>query len=484
LIELLTSNWIGFGVAGTIIVFTLLLIISMRPDAATLVVLFLLYANIPVIAKLFYGVPHIVATSFSLLLVFPLGSYLIIRRQKLIIDFPFLLMTGFWGTSILSALLFAKNMDRAVEWLGTYLFEGLALYFLIINVIRKPETLRRVIWALLLTGGLLGTMTLYQEVTHSYHHTFGGLAQRYEYDELDSEKIIIEKEKRKGSRSKDITIHRAGGPIGNPNRYGQMMVVLLPLGLFRFWSENSLRMRLLAVVFTLLILSGVLLSYSRAAFVAILLLLIVMTFMRYIRPSQLMVSAALLVMITLVAAPGYWTRMDTIRGVEGLVSKNASVKPDAITRSRITETLAALYVFFDYPILGVGPAQYSKYYSIEYMGISEIAFRRVTTTRRAHCLYTELAAETGIVGFSLFMAIVFFIMIHLMKARRRWINKNPEFSHMATAILLSIIAYLGTAIFAHLSYQRYYWSLIALGGAAIHIFASEASDDELPDMRS
>jgi O-antigen ligase len=227
-----------------------------------------------------------------------------------------------------------------------------------------------------------------------------------------------------------------------------------------------------------------LLSYSRAAFVAILLLLIVMTFMRYIRPSQLMVSAALLVMITLVAAPGYWTRMDTIRGVEGLVSKNASVKPDAITRSRITETLAALYVFFDYPILGVGPAQYSKYYSIEYMGISEIAFRRVTTTRRAHCLYTELAAETGIVGFSLFMAIVFFIMIHLMKARRRWINKNPEFSHMATAILLSIIAYLGTAIFAHLSYQRYYWSLIALGGAAIHIFASEASDDELPDMRS
>jgi hypothetical protein len=484
MIELLTSNWISFGVAGAIIFFTLLLIISMRPDAATLVVLFLLYTNIPVIAKLFYGVPHTVATSFSLLLVFPLGSYLIIQRQKLIIDFPFLLMAGFWGTSLLSALFFAKNMDRAVDWLEVYLYEGLSLYLLLINVVRKPEMLRRVIWALLLAGSLLGMLTLYQEITGSYHHTFGGLVQRYEYDEMDSTEINIEKENRKESLSKDITIHRAGGPIGNANRYGQIMVVLLPLGLFRFWNENSLRMRLLAVVFTLLILSGVVLSYSRAAFVTILLLLIVMTFMRYIRPAQLIMSVLLLLIVTLFAAPGYWTRMDTIRGAEGLFTKNASAKPDAVTRSRVTETLAALYVFFDYPILGVGPAQYSKYYSIEYMGISEIAFRRITKTRRAHCLYTELAAETGIIGFSLFMAIVLFIMVHLMKARRHWINKSPELSDLATAILLSIIAYLGTAVFAHLSYQRYFWLLIALGGALIHISASEAIDDKLIDRRS
>ncbi|MEK7727844.1 MAG: hypothetical protein AAB354_05480, partial [candidate division KSB1 bacterium] len=34
---------------------------------------------------------------------------------------------------------------------------------------------------------------------------------------------------------------------------------------------------------------------------------------------------------------------------------------------------------------------------------------------------------------------------------------------------LSLVCYLGTALFLHLSYQRYYWFLLALAGAALQI---------------
>jgi hypothetical protein len=41
--------------------------------------------------------------------------------------------------------------------------------------------------------------------------------------------------------------------------------------------------------------------------------------------------------------------------------------------------------------------------------------------------------------------------------------------------LLGIFGYFGTAMFLHLSYQRYYWFLMALAGAALLIFEKEAA---------
>ena len=43
----------------------------------------------------------------------------------------------------------------------------------------RLETLRRIIWVLLVAGSILGSLTIYQELTGSYHNTFGGLAMRY-----------------------------------------------------------------------------------------------------------------------------------------------------------------------------------------------------------------------------------------------------------------------------------------------------------------
>ncbi len=450
---------------GAVILVGLLALIVAWPEVGTLTVIFVLYTNIAVVATTIHGVPHVVASLFPLVLVVPLVSYLVFKGERLIIDQPFVLIVVFLAV-LLASSLFAKDLKIAIEWIMKFLVEGLVLYLLIINVVRNLATLRRVIWVLMLAGSLLGGLTVYQEVTQSYDQTFGGLAQRQVGDEVEENGDMFFR------TSTDW--NRAGGPVdGNANRFAQIMIVLLPLALFRFWGERSRWLQAFAVAASVLIVSGVLLTYSRGAFVTLMLLLVIMTFMRYIRPHQILASVAGLIFLIAAVAPGYFIRMDTLRGVEGLFSQKASHKPDAVTRGRATEMLAAWNAFRDYPILGVGPGQYTPFYSQYYHRNIDNALRYIPKTRRAHSLYPELAAETGVIGLVSFMAIVLLIMYQLWQARRRLIQSRPDLANIATAFLLSIIAYLGTSVFTSFAYQRFYWLLLALAGAAIQIFHSE-----------
>ena len=66
---------------------------------------------------------------------------------------------------------------------GTYLTEGLILYLLVSNAVRSTRTLNRVVWILIIAGSLLGAISIYQELTHTYTNNYGGLAQ---VDRVDS----------------------------------------------------------------------------------------------------------------------------------------------------------------------------------------------------------------------------------------------------------------------------------------------------------
>ena len=128
------------------IVGVLFLAIAMfaRPNASTLVVLFILYTNAAVVAVRFHGVPYIVGVAFPILLISPLGYYLIFRRQKIIVNQVILLLILFLGVQALSAF-FARFTSVVMQSLTTYMIEGVLIYFLIINTIRSLALLRQAI---------------------------------------------------------------------------------------------------------------------------------------------------------------------------------------------------------------------------------------------------------------------------------------------------------------------------------------------------
>ena len=97
-----------------------------------------------------------------------------------------------------------------------------------------------------------------------------------------------------------------------------------------------------------------------------------------------------------------------------------------------------------------------------------------------HNLYLETLAETGVTGMACLLAIFFVIMHELWKERRLWMQSNPEIASWATAFFLCLCAYAISAVFAHLSYQRYFWVLVALSSAAVRIIHSMREEQEMP----
>jgi hypothetical protein len=457
-------------VLGAVMLLGALTLMFVWPEIATLLVAFVLYSNLAAVAIRYHAVPTFLAGAVGLPLAIPLANYLILRRERLRIDRVFALMLVFLLVLIASSF-FAKDMGMAEKRIGTFVLEGLVLYLLIINVIRSLTTLRRVVWTVILVGSLLGAMSFYQALTHSYGQQFGGLA--YRDLKFEIAKGTTTDETGTGTLAKARLADRAQGPLGDPNYYAQIMLIVLPLALFRFWNESSRWLRAFAAVASGFILCGVLLSYSRGAFLTLVLLIFILMFMRYVRPFQVVVFVLFLVILIALFVPNYQQRMETILGGKGLFFKDAAVRPDYVTRSRATEMRAAFAVFADHPLLGVGPGQYAPFYSVSYQLKPEVAVVHIPKTRRAHNLYLEMAAETGLIGLTIFMSIILVVLYGLLRARRGWAHRRPDLCNIATALGLSIIAYLGTSVFLQLAYERYHWFLLAVAGAALHIFRSE-----------
>lgn len=457
-------------------------LVFLWPEIATLTVILVLYSNGAALAVQNYGVPKFAAAGFTLLLAIPLFHYLVLRREKLRIDWVLRLMLVFLLV-LLASSLFAKDPALAADRIATYVLEGLVLYLLIVNVVRTQATLTRILWVVLLVGSFLGALSLYQAATGSYQQQFGGLAQRNLRFELNEQGGV--KADKPGKAAPPVRrVERAEGPIGDPNIYAQIMVVLLPLAFFRYWGESSRRLRWAAAGAAGFILAGILLTYSRGAFVALVLMIIIMIILRYVKLSRVLLAAAGLALLVALLNPSYYKRIGTIVTAKSLISEDPTERADSAIRGRTTEMLAALLAFADHPILGVGPGQYSPFYSVAYQSRPEIAFKQITQTRRAHNLYLELAAETGLIGLTVFMVIVVGVLYQLHTARRRWAETRPDLANLATGLWLSLVAYLGAGIFLQLAFERYYWFLLALAGAALHIFRSQEEMEKANSLKA
>jgi len=444
----------------------------LRPELATLAAVFLLYTNIPVLATR-YGLPKAAAAASMLLLAVPLLHHVIGRREALRIDRTFRLMLVYLAILLVSSL-GVRAPGVAAGYIGTFLMEGLALYLLIVNVVRSVSALRRVIWVLLLAGSLLGALTIYQEATGSFHQQFGGLAFRNDAS-LTLQQAAADPEAVEDMRSVAPTKNpRAGGPVGETNRFAQILLVLLPLGVWLYRTAPTRLLQSCAAAAGLLMLGGIIFSDSRGAFVALILTATVAVRMKWFSLRNVLTSAIALVLVVPLVAPHYVERVVSIATAVDLARDvNSANEVDGATRGRVTEMLAAWQAFLDHPVLGVGPGQYFPVYSVQYQNKDvRLKFRDLQTPRRAHSLYLEMAADVGIVGTAVFLLMFMGLMRALLHASRQVAAGTSDAADLAAALFLSLVAYAGTALFLHLAYVRYFWLLIALSSAALHAMSS------------
>jgi O-antigen ligase len=453
--------WIGLGLL-------ILMAILAKPNFATMLVVFILYTNAAVIAVQFHDVPSLVGGSLPALLIFPLASYLIIRREKIILS-PILVPIFFFFAVQVAGTLFAEYRAEATSNLVTFISEGLILYFLIINVVRTQRLLRQVMWALLIAGALIGGLSFYQQLTHTYNNNYWGFAQMSNAA-FATGQVTLEG---------NVQQWRMEGMIGEKNRYAQVMLMLVPLGMFRVFGEKKTLLRVLAGVATAFIALGASMAFSRGAAVGFVLMLVIMVFMRYIKLYQ--IGVILLGLILLMeAVPQYRARLTSLEGLTGMFAEeetNTGVA-DGATLSRLTEMGAAGLVFLDHPVIGVGPGLFRYYYE-EYAEL--VGLRVKGQERSAHSLYLQVAAETGLLGLVCLFITLYMTMRGLARVRKRWMADEPDLANMATGYMLSIVTYLTTGIFLHFAFIRYFWLIMALAAAVIYVAEQRALAARQPD---
>ncbi len=429
---------------------------------------FVFYTNLAVVLTRFHGVPQIIASSIAVLLLIPVTRALIVERQPLVVTPVLPLVLIFLGTLFLAGV---RSPEPTVvqNTLGLYLTEGLLLYLLVSNAVRTTPMLTRVIWTLILAGALLGGLSIFQELTHSYANDYGGFAQVDRLDSGGGFNVASE------SAAKDLR-PRLGGPIGSENRYAQILAVVLPLALIRAFRDTRRIRRLAAGTASVLIAGGIFLTFSRGAAVAVAVTLLMTLLLRELKLRNVLPALAVLTAIVFFVVPDYVIRLSSLEGVTALssTSTDSTNRPDSALVGRETENLAALHTFMDHPVTGVGPGVYFAEYSRDYA--NRLGLRYLGSERRGHSLYLELTADTGIIGLTAFMAMVGVPLVLLFRSARYWRDRDPERAIIASSFLFALIAYLASAMFLHLSYQRYFWAVLALASAALWVLRRDQAD--------
>lgn len=421
-------------------------VVAVRPDAAAIVVVGLIYSNAPVVMVAFHDLPVALAAAVPAILAAPLAYDLLVRNERVVVTPALPWIVAYFVVEIV-ATIFARDISGAASSLQTIAIEGVALYILLTNTVRTPTILRWVVWTLLAVGALIAAISVFQYLTGTFRDNYFGFAQ--------TESSVT------GLTSTGV--ERLAGPIGEKNRYAQIMLMLVPLGFMTFVAERRLILRLAALGSAGLTTMAMALTFSRGAAVAAAVVLLAMVVLRYIRLRYL-VAAVGIAAVVFVAVPQYVERVLTLGSVASLFSEDAvGSNADNSLLSRATENLTAINVFADHPLVGVGPGQFSEYYR-QYS--DEIGLSVRAQDREAHNLYLGLAAEAGALGLFAFLVAVGVTLVSLARARRDALATRPDLAALATGFQLAIVAYLASGVFLHLSYARYYWLMLALGGAA------------------
>ncbi len=434
---------IGLLVAGT----TLL-----KPEWGLLALVVITYTNLSDVAIKYYYAPSITQPFILFLGLVILAQWVFAGNapkgwQRALIVIGIYCLLGYF------TVFFAANADQSLS-AATSLVKNAIIAIVVVILLQRGIWLRRIIWILVMIGLVLGTLGVVQYLTGTFDMIYGGFARP---PVVTSEEGV------------DM-LSRITGPIGDPNYFGQIIVVLIPLALDRLWNERSTILRLLAAWSLGVCILATIFTYSRGSFIAMIIVLAVMIIRHPPKPIVLVLTIAVGVVI-LQFVPAHFTERVTtlVSFIPGIEKQEATV--DESFRGRTSEMIAAWRMFTDHPVLGVGISNYNTRYQ-EYSRQLGIDTRRAE--RSAHSLYLEIAAEKGLVGLALF-ALLMGVTFHGLRQGycRFQAAGMEEYAGIAMALSIAIVGYLFTAIFLHDAYSRYFWLLIGIAMAVPNVAANE-----------
>ena len=342
---------------------------------------------------------------------------------------------------------FAADRDVGIAELGK-LARNASVVVLMMMLIDRASWLRRAVWGYVLPAGALAAAAVVQQVTKTYESEYWGFAAVHDQGGLI----------------------RSEGPLAAVF-FGQVLVpaAILALYLAITTPRRSVRLPAFALFGTCLAAIGY--TASRGALVAIacgLLLAAVLQPRRTWRPLGAVGVTLLLVVSGL--SEEYRTRLAAPAAAFVSGSTSASALDERSLEGRVGENIAAVQMFLDHPVLGVGPGNYPVRY-LEYSPAIGLDPRPVE--RPPHNLLLEALAETGIVGTLALISVLGLALKGAWAARRALAGRDGL---LAEGVFVALVGFLVAGLFLHASTARYLWIVVGLALATRGVAGAREPD--------
>jgi hypothetical protein len=317
-------------------------------------------------------------------------------------------------------------INRSTAWLefsGTFI-RCVVIFIIMVNVVRTKARLKGLIYLALVAGLWLSVQTL-----NDYRL---GL-------------MTVEGYRASG---------KGGGIFGNSNDMALFLVTLVPIAFALLLTSRSLTRKILFGSGAVLMVTAIVLTYSRGGFIG---LVVALTFFAWKtgqrRRLEIIALGFLMVAAFLALVPGYAMRLASI-----LIP---SLDPLGSSEARSGELFRSLYVAIRHPLLGIGMGNYA----------SEMSYRGLVT----HNSYTQVAAEMGMAAL---VCYTMFVVKPLKKlgqiARETFeVRRNSHYYYLAVGLQASLVGYLVCSFFASVAYLWYVYYLVAYAVCLRRLYESE-----------
>lgn len=255
-----------------------------------------------------------------------------------------------------------------------------------------------------------------------------------------------------------------GGTLGNANYLAMMLLMGLPFCLFVIRTKPGMGpLKFFCLLMLLCVPVTVASTGSRGGLVTL-----AVMFLLYFWPLPSSQKAAVgIVAIILAVFSIAWSTRSALDRYKTMFLSSGQIRLSDSEQSAMDSMglrkellYSSLQLTLRHPLMGVGPGMFS---------VANANFSSETNGRanwnawhETHNTFTQVSCEDGLPGLFLYCLTLFFCF-KIARSAQKLARQNPDLAmlgHMAFAILLALIAFTGTSIFASNAYA-YYFPMLA-----------------------
>ncbi len=242
--------------------------------------------------------------------------------------------------------------------------------------------------------------------------------------------------------------HFAVKPFYNDHTaYGAILALFTPI----FWGLSfraNVRAykKIIAFIFACAFTVGVALSYSRAAWIGLIVAVIILFFVKLRIKFKYILAVALIIGLTIFA---FWfqilnhlekNRQDSSSNITEQIGSMTNVSTDASNLERLNRWHCAIEMFKEKPITGWGPGTYQfQYAPFQLERMKTIISTDFGDVGNAHSEYLGPLAEEGFLGFISVLWIVLAILISGLRIYKN--TSDKELKMIAIGVTLGFVTY-------------------------------------------